>query len=363
MTDNKPFAISRRTALKVVGTSGVVGLAGCSGGDNQQETESTQTEDQQTETASPTSSGTQFTTKLAASHYPIPACTLCLVVAKEKDFFSDYDVTLDSVTTFSGGGTTIRGVVTGGLGAGVGTSLPAVVQAFNSGAPLHLVGLTCASIDHVFQTPPNSSIQSIQDLKGGTIAVSNPGAVSEAGAIRCLQNADGISLDDVELLHAGGLGESITAVKEGAADVTWNLPPQSVIMEQDGKLRTVWHAREYAPNITEGTIAMGARIMDEQPELAKGIVGALIDGSEYMKNNVEESAQLWAEANDYPIDAATKALKQMQPNKMFSVELKEEVLKSTAETMMTQGLIDEQPPWQELVRQEVLPEEKQVNWI
>lgn len=365
----------RRTVLKAIGSAGAIGLAGCLGGGGSESTLTEQTGDGDSTPGgdgdtTPSNDQTTYTTELADAHYPTAIATISTQVGQERGIFADHNLEIEDVTSFSGGGTTIRGIVTGGLGAGK-TALPALVQAFLQGAPIYLCGITQATTDISFHALSDSGIKSIQDLSGMTVAVSNPGASSEAVTINSIVNADGITLDEVEIMHAGGLGEAVTAAEEGVADVTWALPPVSTNLTASDQWNLIWLGRDLAPNITQNVLAMGDRVIDEQPELASVIGHAYVDAHDYIKNNIEDAARVWGENNDLEEDLAIKALSyagdpeqsQLYPPQCYNIELDEDILTTTAETMIEQGLIDEQPPWEDIVRQEVLPEDKRVDWI
>ncbi|MFB6095762.1 MAG: ABC transporter substrate-binding protein [Haloferacaceae archaeon] len=366
---------TRRRVLKGTAAAGIAGLAGCSGnggsgsdgGDGSSDGSGGGTPTQSgsggsggdTETKGGSGS---LSTKLAVAHYPVIPDTAPFIVGMEKGIYEKHGVTIQDVTSFSGGGTTVRGIVTGGIGMG-GTALPALIQGYNAGAPIYVSGLEMNQSPINFHVLPDSDIESIQDCKGKTIAVSNPGSSSEAMTIASVKAADGISLSDIEIMHAGGLGEAITAMNEGSADVAWNIAPKSTAMLQKDQSRVVWWGRDYAPNVTEMVLAVGGKVKRENPEVAKRLLAAQVECFDFVKNNQKETAKLWAKAAEMPEDLMVAALKEAKPEKIFeTVSPREEVLKSTAATMIEQGLIDEQPAWNEIVWDDPLPEDLQVDW-
>lgn len=355
----------RRQFLRAAGVTTIGGLAGCSGSSNN---------DGSTPTASGGSSGSgggstatktksqSLTAKLALSHYPTIPGTIPWQVAKDQGFFEKHGITKAEITSFGGGGTTVRGVVTGGLDIG-STALLAMVKAFNAGAPIYLAGLCQVSPDIDFEVPPDSSIESIQDIKGKTVAISNPGSSSETCLILSVSRAEGISLDDVNIMYAGGLGESITAVKEGKADVTWNIVPKSTAMLSKGTMRRIWHTRDFAPKFAEIPVGIGQQVLDNELPLAKGLMRTMIDGIEYTQKNSKEAAKIWAEQTDMPEDFAVKAMADFKPEQSLGVKLDEENLKGTGKAFVKQGELKNEPPWQKLIRQEALPEKYRVDWV
>jgi NitT/TauT family transport system substrate-binding protein len=351
---------TRRRILE--GTAaGVAGLAGCIGGSNSGGNGSNGSQAGRGNNRSGSNSNTNSkSTKLAAAHYPTIPESVSIQVGIEKGIYKKHGVTIENVTSFGGGGTTIRGIVTGGIGMGA-TALPALVQAHLRGASIYLSGLILTQPDIDFHVKPDSSIKSIQDLKGKTVAVSNPGSSSEAVLIRSLNKATNISFQDVNVMHAGGLGEAITAMQQGAAEVTWNIPFRSVKMINANESRRVWWARKYAPNITQYVVAIGGAVKRNNPQLAKSLISAQIETYDWIKNNTKQAAKVWANNVDISTNLAFKSLKVSQPNKMFGIEPKKTILNATADTMIKQGLIDSRPPWDQILWQEPLPEKYRIS--
>lgn len=358
-------AHSRRKVLKyssALAGVGISSLAGCSGNSRQQGSDGGSTPTATPTATDETQSSKVQSAKLAAAHYPLITESMQTLAAIENGYFRDYGVKIEDVTSFSGGGTTVRGVVTGGLAAGKG-ALMAAVKAYLAGAPLKVVGLMNTSSVIDFEVLPDSDIESIQDAKGKKIALSNPGGSSEAVALNSIHKADGITLDDVTFEYAGGLGEAITALKEGVVDITFNVIPKSTALLTKGETRRVWNGREYAPNTTEHIMLMGSQLLEENPQVAKGVIRGHVDGMKFVRENQDEAAQMWAEAAGLPPKITQKAMADIRPTETFHIELREEVLKSTAEAMKLQGIIDTQPPWKKLLDQRYLPEDLQVDWI
>ena len=324
---------SRRSVLKYssgLAGAGIAGLAGCAGGgeDGQQAAGKTDTP---TATPEPTASGESApemrTTKLAAAHYPLITESMQTLAAIQNGYFQDYGVKVQDVTSFSGGGTTVRGVVTGGLAAGKG-ALMAAVKAYHAGAPLRLIGLMNTSSLIDFEVLPDSEIESIQDAKGKTIALSNPGGSSEAVALNSIHKADGITLKDVSFEYTGGLGEAITSLKEGVVDITFNVIPKSTAELAKGETRRVWMGRDYAPNTTQHVMFMGARTLRENPQVAEGIIHGHVDGMKFVRENQDEAAKMWAEAAELPPKITKKAMADIKPEETFRIPMREDVLKS-----------------------------------
>ena len=84
---------------------------------------------------------------------------------------------------------------------------------------------------------------------------------------------------------------------------------------------------------------------------------------DFIRENPEKSAKMWASASDNSEDIAIKAMKEENPDGIWRPQLTEDIVKGTGEAMILQGLVDEQPPWKDIIRQELLPEDKRVDWV
>lgn len=360
----------RRTFLKVSGGTGLAlttGIAGCVGGEDA-DTPSPEPEGNggsgDSGDGTPTGESEPRTAEVGFAHYPVIAHGLPLLVGIEKGFFDDHglDFGPDQIISTGGGGAAIRTMQASNIPIGMqppGT----VAKAYHAGALFHIVGLATAIPDVDWQTRADSDIETIQDVE--TIAVTAPGSATETQAVLSVENADGISLDDVEIIHAGGLGEAISAFMEGVADVGMNTNPISTRMIEAGESRRVWHTRDYAPDYTEDVLLMNGKFMDDNPELGRDWLRAWIDAAFWIHDNVEEAGRMWANAADFEEDIAIKGLKDTQPEKFYQVEVRKGIIDNVERALRFDGTLREgqQLDKQGLVRDELLPEEHQADWV
>ncbi|MFB6297978.1 MAG: ABC transporter substrate-binding protein [Salinirussus sp.] len=283
-------------------------------------------------------------------------------MARNQDTFGTYNMEVEKIVSFGGAGEVVRGISTGGLDVGLG-GLAAPVNAYLTGAPINIIGISLGVNPIEFFARPDSDIESIQDAAGRKIAVTGEGDSPEAAAIQSIRKADGISVDDIEFVYAGGLGECLTTVKEGGADLTWIIPPLTFIQLDKGAFKRVWRVREFAQWIPTQVITAGTRTIEQRSGELRRIVRALNDGAEYVRNNVEESAAVWAKAAEWPEPLAVKTLESLDLNRLWDVTPDQRYFTNTGETMIEQGLVEEQPPWQEIIDQSPLPEDQQADWL
>ena len=165
---------------------------------------------------------------LSVSHWPTLLYSVPWAVAIEQGYFEERGITLDEIVGSSGGGETVRNVVTGGLPLGA-VATPAAINAFNEGSELKILGGAIANTaDISFVTLPDRGIESIEDVRGKSVGFTEPGSITQGCAVLSLQAA-GIDPDEVELQAMGGLSEAITGLKghrPGTAVVADGDPPE-----------------------------------------------------------------------------------------------------------------------------------------
>lgn len=361
MTRKDP-TLDRRQFVKLTGaTASGIGLAGCSGGegsDGSGDDSSTGT----TTEATSTPEGVQ-SFKMAITHFPIISSGVPVMVSFEKGFYEKRDIGVKDITSFAGGGTTIRGVVTGGLPVGAG-SAPAVVNAWDTGAPAHLIGGTANTNDIDVLTLPDSGIESIQDLEGKTIGYSNPGSASQAMIVMSIKRAEGITLDDVTLKAMGGLGESITGVKEGSIDAGWGNVVVSIPEINQGNMKRVFGTWEYAKEIPNTALFAGTKMIDEHGDFFKKMMAAHEEAASFVESNPGDAGKIWAGyADDINADLATQVIElNLEMNDaFFSVGWNEKAFHSLEEMMLSVDMIDSAPDWNKVVDQQFIPEDKRIE--
>jgi ABC-type nitrate/sulfonate/bicarbonate transport system substrate-binding protein len=74
-------------------------------------------------------------------------------------------------------------------------------------------------------TRKDSTLKTLGDLKGKTLAVSRPGSATHTAARLALKRA-GLTDKDVKFLHHGGLPEMFASLEQGLADAAFSSPPR-----------------------------------------------------------------------------------------------------------------------------------------
>lgn len=132
-------------------------------------------------------------------------------------------------------------------------------------------------------------VQSPQDLKGKTIAVTSIGSLGHSAtkeAVRYL----GLDPDkDVTFIGVGTESERYVALKAGSVGAASVAPPYNVMAKADGYKELVFTG-DVVQIVTTGLAAPLKRIK-EDPDLVKRMIRATIKSMVYMKEHPQESTQ------------------------------------------------------------------------
>jgi NitT/TauT family transport system substrate-binding protein len=338
--------ITRRHFLKTAGAFGVVTassgglLAACGGGGQ----------------------GDMQAVGLSISHWPSLLYTVPWAVAMEQDYFKERNIKVDEIVGSSGGGTTVRNVVTGGIPLGA-VATPAAINAFNEGSPLKiLAGAIANTADISFVTLPDRGIKTIEDVRGKRIGFTEPGSITQGCAVLSLQAA-GIPLSEVKLQAMGGLPEALTGLKEGAIDLAPQLLPIAFSTNKKEGFITVFQTTEYVGDFAQLVMIAMEQTVQQEPELLKSLIELYQQSIDFTLDNPQQAAAAWAKRSEVTEKDALKSLETIDPSKYYSTALTAGALNTTVRQMKAIDLLEpgDHVDWEGLIDQQFLPESKRVD--
>ncbi|OUZ12756.1 solute-binding protein [Aeromicrobium sp. PE09-221] len=229
----------------------------------------------------------------ASEPYSIP-----WLVGKDQGFFEDRGVTIGDIVPGKGGGTTVRNMLSGDLPiADVGFT--SVLESSEAGAPLTVVGGATQSVYGLdfYALDANTEVRSIEDI--GTWAYTNPQSVTQALTFMLPQVA-GVE-KTVERTSSGGVGEGVALLE--ASDVDVAVVPPSVVAKSD-KFRVVVSSADYLEKFQQSVIATTPEFAEQNPETVEAVVAGYAEAVEFIRENPQEAADLYAEYIDIDPAAA-----------------------------------------------------------
>lgn len=299
---------------------------------------------------------------LSVSHYPSLLYSVPWAVAIEQGMFEEREIELDEIVGSSGGGTTVRNVVTGGLPLGA-VATPAAINAFNEGSGLKILGGAIANTaDISFVTLPETGVKTIEDLAGKRVGFTEPGSITQGCIVLSLQEA-GIPLGEVELQAMGGLSEALTGLKEGAIDVAPQLLPIAFSTNKKEGFVTVFQTEEYVGEFAQLVMIATEQVVSQDAELLQSLIEMYQQAIDFTLENPQEAAAAWAKNGEVSEEDALKSLQAIDPSAYYSTALSAGALNTTVRQMRAIDLLEEgeEVAWNDLLDQQFLPEDKQVD--
>lgn len=259
----------KNTNILVAGAAGMaLTLSGCGGGS-----------DASNETAS-----FDIAVSNASEPYSIP-----WLVGKDQGFFEKRGVTIGDIVPGKGGGTTVRNMLSGDLPiADVGFT--SVLESNEAGAPLTVVGGATQSVYGLdfYALDSNTGVQTIEDISNW--AYTNPQSVTQALSFILPEVAG--ATQEIERTSSGGIGEGVALLEAGDVDVA--VVPPSVVAKSD-KFRVVVSSADYLKKFQQSVIVTTPEFAESNPETVEAVVAGYAEAVEFIRENPDEAATLYAE--------------------------------------------------------------------
>jgi NitT/TauT family transport system substrate-binding protein len=236
-----------------------------------------------------------------------------------------------------------------GLASGTSMALsvkgsPAVAVAAFAGAPRNFSVNVAA----------DSSIHSVADLKGKTLAVATNGSLPEWLTKR-LSLHEGWGVDGIHNTATGGFEASVAAMLTHSVDGFMGATEAGLQLEQDGKARIITNMEQYVPRFITQVVSTRTDFVAAHPELVERFLKGLFASIAYVKQHKSESTAI-----------ATQVLHQSPAvmDKTYDSELSmlsddgtfdPEAIKVLKESYVEMGILPEQPPDDKLFTTRFVP--------
>ena len=169
-------------------------------------------------------------TKLNVGYSAVSADQLPAWVAKDSGIFAKYGLDVQLIF-FTGGSTAILALVSGDVPI-TQVSGPGLVSSVLGGSDAVFVAAGITSLNYVLMGKPG--VKSIEQLKGGTLAISRFGSATDSIARFALKKV-GLSVGkDVTLIQVSSGPERLGALQTGRVTAAVINPPSSFIAEKRG---------------------------------------------------------------------------------------------------------------------------------
>lgn len=174
--------------------------------------------------------------------------------------FGKHGLKLELLYT-AGAGETQQAVISNSVDIGMATGVYGSMGAFSKGAPIRIIGAQATGAAEFWYVKSGSSIKTLKDAAGKTMAYSTNGSSTHSMALALIREA-GVAAKPVA---TGNPPSTLTAVMTDQVDIGWASPPFGFKEMDAGQIRIVAKAAE-SKIVTDQTI----RVIVTQPDtLAK----------------------------------------------------------------------------------------------
>ncbi len=169
-------------------------------------------------------------TRLNVGYSAVSADQLPAWVAKDAGIFAKYGLDVQLIY-FTGGSTAILALVSGDVPI-TQVSGPGLVSSVLGGSDAVFVAAGITSLNYVLMGKPG--VKTIEQLKGGTLAISRFGSATDSIARFALKRVGLTVSKDVTLIQVGSGPERLGALQTGRVTAAVINPPSSFIAEKRG---------------------------------------------------------------------------------------------------------------------------------
>ncbi|MBM4263450.1 MAG: ABC transporter substrate-binding protein [Deltaproteobacteria bacterium] len=252
-------------------------------------------------------------TRLNVGYSAASADQLPAWVAKEAGVFTKNGLDAQ-VIFFTGGTTAILALVSGDVPI-TQVSGPGLVNSVMAGSDAVFVAAGITGLNYVLMGKPG--VKSLEQLKGGTLAISRFGSATDTIARLALRKVGLTVGKDVTLMQVGSGPERLGALMTGRVTAAVINPPSSFTAEKKG-LATLVDVAKIGVVFQHTGVATTKRFIKEQPDTVR----------RYVRAHVEAVARMW---NDKEI--TIKAL-----SRYMGSSLDRETLEKSYENVMSEAL-------------------------
>jgi NitT/TauT family transport system substrate-binding protein len=243
--------------------------------------------------------------ELAITHFGVGMYAVPYAIAKNKGWFKEAGIDVTGFLTSAGGGTTVRNVLASELPYGE-VALPAAIAAIQQGLDIKIVHAGVVSFaDQVWITrKDDTSIKTVQDLKGKKIGYSSPKSVTDM--VSTIMLNDNKLTGQVERKALGGVGPGLTVLREKGVDMFYVTEP--AWSAEKNNYRQVFNSADWVPRATQTVGVAKTDWIKSNGDTLKKLIEARRRGIEFIKTNPDEAAQIMAAEYKIPLEQAKSAL-------------------------------------------------------
>lgn len=297
--------------------------------------------------------------RYVSSHRHVLLEDLPQFVAEDKGLFKKNGVDIHFLSG-GGGGTTLRLLSTGNVQMAQG-GLSAAILAAKSDPNVELVAGWCHSANvMVWIAPSRTNVHSVQDLRGRKLGYSHAGSASQRLAQMAIKAA---GVKDVKLVSVGGMGANWAAAKGGVITAGWAMEPfQTEKIRHDGA-RIVLNPGEYVKHFYLEGIDVNKEFATKHPAAVRGVLNALAEAIDFIKNHPEEAAGIAARhlKEKASVSVLKSGIEHYLKEDIWDLKTDPKAYDTVINSMVANGEIDHPIDIGKLLNQRYLPAKSRVH--
>jgi len=145
-------------------------------------------------------------------------------------------------------------------------------------------------------------------LKGLKIATFQAGTIQDT-VLRNWLKQNGIDPEKDVTIVGMGPGDAVTAITAGQVDAVFLPHPSPSIIAANGKGKIIVHSGEMYPNHTCCVLVVSGKLIREHPEIVEQIVKTHIRASDFARQNLNETAEIYARKNSANVEEIKASLR------------------------------------------------------
>jgi NitT/TauT family transport system substrate-binding protein len=302
---------------------------------------------------------------------PVVALSMTPVyLAQVKGFFADEGLQVD-VTSTGGGGPDIRALIAGEVDFSFTTG-DNVILAYQEGKPLVMIA---SALNRLFInwaihkeaakargiTESSPLEQKLKALKGLTVGVTNPAALTSHLAHYVIRRAGYVPQQDVKVIPIGAGPTWLAAVENRKVDAALTAPPvPETAISRGFALMFINNTKGEDPSISEflmENLIARPETLKKDADLIRRMVRSLIKANQWALSSTPEQVADALKPTFAKTDPAIhlSGVKAVLPTLSRDGRTSEQSFQSTHDVLEEAGLLKKRAPYSEIVSNEFLP--------
>jgi NitT/TauT family transport system substrate-binding protein len=306
-------------------------------------------------TAGLTQTGAARAEEISVSTYGSSFSGLPYAIAMERSLFQKAGIDVTGINGSGGGGTTLRNVLASELPYGE-VALSAALAAKTQGLDVIIVDVGFRTYgESALLTRKDSDIKSLADLAGKKVAITNKRSLSEMLLILAL-TAKGVDPSTVTFVSAGGYGQALTMLDQGAVVAAPLIIPMTIT--KGDKYNTLVQMKDVLPPMTGNVGVTTSAFAKAHPEKIKALIAGRRAAVKSIYDDPDAAAKTMATFLSLPPDVAQKAVQQLIAVKEWSegnFDVGE--LERAVAGLRLVGEVKDDMNWKSLIDQSYLPDD------